>query len=146
MVTSSKNLLPIMGQMCTIPSHTSSVLLSVPMPGFQPPKDLNTHDMCREQHQVSISHPLTSSRQLPELNRSSPHPQHQMTSQLKFPINDLVKPSPVHKWNMVCDSSKEGLIVERFLFRIEANTSAYNIPDFKSLTEIQYFLRGKASN
>ena len=52
----------------------------------------------------------------------------------------------VHKWNLSFDGSKDGLNIERFLYRIETNASVYRIPEYILLSEIQYLLKGKALN
>lgn len=61
--------------------------------------------------------------------------------QLSYQDNKI---SVVHKWNLSFDGSREGLNVERFLYRVEANASSYNLPEYKLLTDIQYLLKGKA--
>lgn len=65
-------------------------------------------------------------------NRYSSHQSH------KFPM--------IHKWNLSFDGSRDGLNVERFLYRVESNASSYNIPEYQLLNEIQHLLKGKALN
>lgn len=56
------------------------------------------------------------------------------------------KASIVHKWNIVYDGTKDGMNVERFLYRVESNASSYNISHWQLLSDIQYLLKGKALN
>lgn len=64
-----------------------------------------------------------------------------------YPSNSYqYRPSNIHKWNLMFDGSKDGLDVERFLYRVESNASSYNIPECQLLNDIQYLLKGKALN
>lgn len=74
-------------------------------------------------------------------------PNHEFVrSPYHLPVQNPLHASVVHKWNLVFDGSKDGLNVERFLYRVESNASAYGIPEFKLLNDIQYLLKGKAIN
>lgn len=64
----------------------------------------------------------------------------------RYSVNQSNKYPMIHKWNLSFDGSRDGLNVERFLYRVESNASSYRIPEYQLLNEIQHLLKGKALN
>lgn len=138
---------PIIGQQVVNPDllNQLSVLISQLNPIINP-----NNSMLHNQVEAGANHQLPVANAVGPVS-SSPHFQNSpynqdFRSRPQFLSQNDSKPSIVHKWNMSYDGSKDGLNVERFLYRVETNASSYNLPQYKLLTDIQYLLKGKALN
>lgn len=90
---------------------------------------------------VFESRPIASSPTLRSLSCAD-----ELVNRAQNNLIDSSKPSMVHKWNLVFDGSKEGINIDRFLYRVESNASTYGIPEYRLLNDIQFLLKRKALN